>query len=40
MVKRRIRNVIKQVFLSEEENQKLLEKMKQDGFTNFSLFAS
>ncbi len=39
MVKRRIRNVIKQVFLSEEENQKLLEKMKHDGFTNFSLFA-
>lgn len=31
MDKRRIRNVIKQVFLSEEENQKLLEKMKQDG---------
>lgn len=39
MDKRRIRNVIKQVFLSEEENQKLLEKMKQDGFSNFSRFA-
>lgn len=39
MVKRRIRNVIKQVFLSEEENQKLLERMKQDGISNFSLFA-
>ncbi|HHW3837864.1 transposase [Streptococcus anginosus] len=39
MVKKRIRNVIKQVFLSEEENQKLLERMKQDGFSNFSRFA-
>lgn len=39
MVKRRIRNVIKQVFLSEEENQILLERMKQDGFSNFSRFA-
>lgn len=26
-------------FLSEEENQKLLERMKQDGFSNFSLYA-
>lgn len=39
MDKNRIRNVVKQVFLSEEENQKLLEKMKQDGFSNFSRFA-
>lgn len=39
MAKKRIRNVIKQVFLSEEENQKLLERMKQDGISNFSLFA-
>lgn len=39
MDKNRIRNVIKQVFLSEEENQKLLERMKQDGFSTFSLFA-
>ena len=39
MDKRRIRNVIKQVFLSEKEKQKLLEKMKQDGFSNFSRFA-
>ena len=39
MVKKRIRNVIKQVLLSEEENQKLLERMKQDGFSNFSRFA-
>lgn len=35
MVKKRIRNVIKQVLLSEEENQKLLERMKQDGFQTF-----
>ena len=39
MVKKRIRNVIKQVFLSEEENQKLLERMKQDGFLYFFRFA-
>lgn len=39
MDKNRIRNVIKQVFLSEEENQKLLERMKQDGISNFSHFA-
>ena len=39
MDKNRIRNVVKEVFLSEEENQKLLEKMKQDGFSNFSRFA-
>ena len=39
MDKNRIRNVVKQVFLSEEENQKLLKRMKQDGFSNFSIFA-
>lgn len=39
MDKNRIRNVVKQVFLSEEENQKLLKRMKQDGFSNFSRFA-
>lgn len=38
MVKKKIRNVIKQVFLS-EEYQKLLERLMQDGFSNFSRFA-
>ncbi|MGV3159461.1 hypothetical protein, partial [Streptococcus pluranimalium] len=39
MEKRRNRNIKKKVFLSEEKKHKMLEKMKKDGFLNFSGFA-
>lgn len=39
MSKKRIRSIVKQVFLSEEEHQKLLELMRQANVTQFSTFA-
>ncbi|CYV02947.1 TPA: transposase [Streptococcus suis] len=39
MANKRIRNIVKQFFLSEEENKKLVELMKKNRVRNFSSFA-
>lgn len=38
-MKKRIKNVVKQVFLTEEENMRLLTLMAKENETNFSAFA-
>lgn len=38
-MKNRFRNILKQFFLTEEENKRLLEMMSNDGMKNFSVFA-
>lgn len=38
-MKKRIKNVVKQVFLTEEENTRLLTLMAKENETNFSAFA-